>query len=185
MIDIKISPNRSKTYLLPLLLEFFHFPDNIMNNFINCYVLDKENIHERCIYLLFKYDIKNPEFTKFEYQLSKTLGYERHYDLKNNLILYVLNFPKEYLAEYYHFINGKYSLYQKDAKQIIISNLSRNNAPREIMIKVNQILNKDVKLKLELQKSLNVLLSDDDELGEIMNKRLETININEEVINYL
>jgi len=136
-----MAPNRSKTYLLPLILEFFNLPDNISHNFLNCFILDKDKLHENCIYLLYKYDIKNPNFTKFEYQLSKTTGYITHYDLKNNLILFVLEFPQAYLTEYNYYLNSEYSKYGDDAKEIILDYYRRKNLPQKVYLRLRNIFN--------------------------------------------
>lgn len=174
---MKVTPNRSKTYLLPLILEFFNLPDSISHNFINCYIYDKDNKHQNCIYLLYKYDIKNPSFTKFEYELSKTHDYITHYDLKNNLILFVLKFPIDYIDEYYHYKNSEYSKYGNDAKKIILDYYKKRNIPQKVFTKIKNILYRDVSLKLELEQILGVKLSDDSELGEIVDDISETIDI--------
>lgn len=178
MNDImKMAPNRSKTYLLPLILEFFNLPENVSHNFLNCFVFDKDTIHENCIYLLYKYDIKNPNFTKFEYELSKNNGYMTHYDLKNNLILFVLQFPDEYIKEYHCYKNSEYSKYGTDAKEIILNYYKKRNIPQKVYIKIKNILYRSPVLKLEIEQMLGVKLSDDSELGEIVDDISETIDI--------
>mgnify|MGYP006351141503 FL=1 len=59
MIDENMTPNRSKTYLFPLLLEFYKFSDNVLHLLKNTYIYDSECLHYYCIYLLFQYD-KSP-----------------------------------------------------------------------------------------------------------------------------
>lgn len=179
-----MAPNRSKTYLLPLILQFYNLKDDLSHNFINCFIFDTDKFHENCIYLLYKYDIKNPIFTFFEYELSKTEGYVTHYDLKNNLILFVLEFPKAYLEEYNCYIEGEYSKYNNDAKRTILD-YYRNRIPILIYNKIDQILYKKKELKLKIEKMLGVTLSDDSELGDIIDTDSETINIRENMINYL
>lgn len=178
-----MAPNRSKTYLLPLILEFFNLPESISHNFINCFISDKENMYQNCIYLLYKYDIKNPSFTHFEYQLSKTHDYITHYDLKNNLILFVLKFPVDYIDEYYHYKNSEYSKYGEDAKKIILNYYKKRNIPLKVYSKIKNILYKDKNLKLELEEILGVKLSDDSELGEIIDDISETIDISNNINN--
>lgn len=178
------TPNRSKTYLLPLITQFFNLRDNISHNFINCFIFDTDNLHKNCIYLLYKYDIKNPNFTFFEFELSKTNGYVKHYDLKDNLILFVLKFPEEYLEEYNYYIEGSYSKYNNDAKRLILD-YYKNRIPSIVYNKIDQILYKKKELKLQIEKILGVNLSNESELGDIMDKDSETINITENIINYL
>jgi len=184
MIDVeKMTPNRSKTYLFPLLSEFFVFPDNIIHLLKNTYIYDEDNLHENCIYLLFKYD-KSPEFSKFEFNLTQEKNYVKHYDLNNNLILYVLKFPSEYFEEYLHFKNSKYSFYGKDAQELIIRYLKSLRLNPQIIKKIDQIFKKDKTLKLQIEKQLGVTLSFDAELGEIINNENETINIIKNIKNY-
>lgn len=171
-----LSLNRSKTYLYPLLLEFFNLPDNIAHNFINCFVLDVKMLHTGCIYLLYNYDVKNREFIKFEYELSRTDGYIKHYDLKNNNILFVLKFPEEYMYEYNCYIDSEYSKYKTDAKNIILR-YYKNKVSSVIYNRLNGILNKSPELKIELEKRLGVSLSNESELGEIVDVIAETIDI--------
>lgn len=180
---MKMAPNRSKTYLLPLILEFFNLPDNISHNFLNCYIYDKDNFHQNCIYLLYKYDIKNPSFTYFEYQLSKTHDYITHYDLKNNLILFVLKFPIDYIDEYYYYKNSEYSKYGEDAKKIILNYYKTRNIPQKVYMKIRNILYRDPALKLEIEQLLGVKLSHDSELGEIVDDISETIDISNNINN--
>lgn len=184
-VNIKLSPNKSKTYLLPLLSDSYYLPESIMKNFINCYIYDEDNLHDNCIYLLFNYDIKNPAFTKFEYELSQTPGFEKHYDLDNNQILFVLRFPREFLAEYYHFINGKYSLYQKEAVDMIVKYLIYNKANINFINKIKQIFNKDPKLKLQLEAEIGMKLDSNAELGGIADIEKETINIKKYISTYI
>ena len=183
MIDENMTPNRSKTYLFPLLLEFYKFPDNILHLLKNTYIYDTENLHDNCIYLLFQYD-KSPEYSKFEYDLTLVNGYVTCYDLKNNLTLYVIKFPIEYLEEYYYFKDSKYSKYKKDAQQIILRYLKFLKINNNIITKIQQIFNKDIMLKRSIEKELGVSLAHDAELGEEINKEKETININKNMKNY-
>lgn len=182
---MKRAPNRSKTYLLPLILEFYNLPDSVHYNFLNCFIFDTQNKHTDCIYLLYKYDIKNPVFTKFEYDLSKTDGYVTSYDLKNNLILFVLNFPEEYIYEYECYKEGLYSQYNNDAKRIILDYYKNRNISKDVYNKIDQVLYKRKELKLKIEKMLGVSLSEESELGDILDNESETININENIISYL
>ncbi len=181
---MEMTPNRSKTYLLPLIIKHFNIPENINHNFINCFIFDRDNFHDNCIYLLYKYDIRNPNFTKFEYELSKKKGYVTHYDLVDNLILFVLEIPEPYLDDYVHYIHGLYSHYSESSKQIIL-NYYYKKIPNNVYNKVRQILYKDSQLKLEIEKMLGVSLSSDSELGSILDDISETIDITKYNINYI
>ena len=184
MLDIKkLPPNRSKTYLLPLILEFFNLPDSISHNFINCFIFDKGKWHTNCIYLLYNYEARNVNFTKFEYELSKTNGYITHYDLKDNMVLFVLEFPKEYIKEYLHYANSEYSQYNSDAKEIILKYYRSKNIKTLVYNKIKNILYRSSELKLEIERILGVKLSDTSELGEIVDTISETIDISNNTNN--
>lgn len=184
MIDVeKMTPNRSKTYLLPLLSEFYSFPDSVLPLLKNTYISDTSKNHKYCIYLLFRYD-NTPEFRKFEYELTKTEGFVKHYDLKNNLILFVINFPKDYMIEYFLFQEGKYSEYGVDAQNLIIRYLRDRKTFTNIIDRVQQIFDKDPKLKAYIERKIGQMLLPNSELGEIMNEDDETININKNIINH-
>lgn len=185
MINVDMTPNKSKKYLLPLLSEFIYIDNEIMDNLINTYIFDKKQEYKNCIFLLFKYAIKNPKFSIFEHKISKIEGYKATYDLENNMVLYVVKFPKEYMSEYNHFKNGKYSEYDDDAQEIIKNFLIDQGVSNNFIKKIKDIFNKSETLKKQIEKDLNVTLPANSELEDIMEPNKETIDINKYINKYI
>lgn len=179
-----VTPNRSKTYLLPLINEFLDLPYHLNHLFINTYVNDLENKYEDCFFLHYRYALKDPKFTKFEYELGKRNGYITHIDLKDNEVLYIFKFPEEFMYEYQMFKTGKYSRFRHDCKSLVLKywNSKLSNAT---ITKLKQIFDKSDILRKEMERTLKIKLTSDDELGEMMDETKETINIAEKAINYL
>ncbi len=173
----KLIINKSKKYLLPLLSEFIYFDKNIISELENVYIFDETKKYKNCIFLLFNYNIKDSNFTKFENQIFNHNLFVDHYDFKNNKVLYILKFPKEYLYEYKMFIDGKYSEFGKDAQNLIFDFLIDQGVSEHFINKISNIFIKDVKLKQEIEKKLKVMLDDNSELESIIKEEDETINI--------
>lgn len=182
MNNVKRVPNRSKTYLLPLLAEEVHIPNNLINNLVDTYLSDSRGAHENCIYLLFNYDSKDPNFLKFENTLFKNKHFVNLYEL-NTRVLYVLKFPKAYIKEYNMFKQSKYSKFGEDTKIIIVKFLSKlyGSNPKIIPIikKIKQVLSKAESLKVKLETELNVVIKDNQELGELIDLNKENYKFKE------
>ena len=179
--EIKI--NKSKTYLLPLISEVVPLPYKIINkSLLNTYVQDSKGKHKDCIYLYFKYDIVNPDFTKYEHELFNNEYFVESYDI-NDKVLYVFKFPEEYMNEYNYYKQGIYSKYGMDAKLMILKYLAKllgsNVHSIPTLKKIKQILNKDNVLRGEMEKELKTRIKDSQELGEAFNSKRETFNLNE------
>lgn len=186
-----IKYNKSKTYLLPLLSEVVDINFKFFDYLQNTYIFDKENQYQNCIFVKHKFNFRNPEFTHYENNLVNNQYFIDLID-KDEEVIYIFKFPEEYLPEYNYYINGQYSKYAKDAKELILDfygrlyNGSANALP--FLLKVRQILFKDEKLKKQLEKDLNVELNENAELGDAMNKLDETIDLSLEkdtIINKL
>lgn len=175
-----IKYNKSKTYLLPLLSEVVDIDFKFFDYLQNTYIYDKEDTYQNCIFIKHRFDFKNPEFTKYEYNFTNNQHFVDLIDKKEEVI-YIFKFPEEYLPEYNYYINGEYSKYAKDAKELILDfygklyNGSVNALP--FLLKVRQILFKDEKLRKQLEKDLKIELHEEVELGSIMNKSEETIDL--------
>lgn len=179
-IDVREKPNKSKTYLLPLLLKDFKVTPNILNNLINTYLSDSESLHKNCIYLLFKFD-GSLEFTKFEQSIFENKNFVESYDL-NDKVVYVFKYPELYTTEYDNFKKGKYSKFGEDSKIIIIKTLTKyyGSSPNVIPIikKVKQILTKADSLREKMEKELNTYIPIENELGEMADLDKEMFNFN-------
>lgn len=176
----KIRYNKSKTYLLPFLSEVVGFDKKFFKNLLNTYIFDDLGMYENCIMIEHDFSFKNPEYTKYENHITNNEYFVDLIDM-NNKVLYIFKFPSEYMFEYNHFKNGKYSKYKDDAKEIVLdfySNIYKFN-PNAInfLLKIKQILFKDDKLKRKIEKELKVSLDSNAELTDIMIPENETFNI--------
>ena len=173
-------PNKSKTYLLPLISELINLDLKFFKYLKNTYIFDSDNEYNDCIFIYHDFNFKNPEFTAYEHKLIKNEYFIDLIDVDDKVI-YIFKFPEEYMHEYNCYINGKYSEFGIDAKELILEFWTKvyNNNPNAIpfLIKVKQILFKDEKLRKIIEKDLGVKLDSNSELGEYCNKKNETINL--------
>jgi len=176
----KLRYNKSKTYLLPLLAEVIDIDIRFFNNLINTYIFDVNGIYENCFFILHDFSFKNPEFTAYEHKLTNTEYFVDLVDIDNR-VLYIYKFPEEYIVEYNYFKEGKYSKFEKDAKDKIINffgNIYKGNLNAvNFLLTLRQVLYKDNKLKEKLEKELGVLLPEDAELTDIISVEDETFDI--------
>ncbi len=178
----KITYNKSKTYLLPLMSEILDLNIKFLPNLLNTYLFDENNEYENCIFILHKFDFKNPEFTKYEHNLTNNELFVKCIDL-NDKTVYVFKFPEEYLNEYNYLLSSQYSKFGDDAKKLILrfwaEVYSGNPAGVNFLLKVKQILYKDQKLKESLQKELGVIIPDNQELGSYVDPHNEVLILTE------
>jgi hypothetical protein len=166
--------------LLPLISEVVDIDLRFFKYLKNTYIFDADNEYENCIFIFHEFSFKNPEFTAYEHKLIKNEYFVDLIDVDDKVI-YIFKFPDEYLHEYNSYINGKYSEFGVDAKELILAFWTRvyENNPNAIpfLIKVKQILFKDEKLRKIIESDLGVNLNNSSELGESVNKKDETINL--------
>lgn len=170
----KIRYNKSKTYLLPLLSEIIGFDKRFFKYLENVFIFEDTGRYENCIFILHDFSFKNPEFTLYEHSFINNELFVDLIDI-NDKVLYIFKFPEEYMMEYNYFIEGKYSKFGLDAKELILeffTEIYRNN-PNAVsfLIKVKQILFKDERLRKEIEEELStnrskVVLDEDAELTD-------------------
>lgn len=184
----KVEVNRSKTYLLPLICEYVDIKPPYFKYLQNTYLYDSEGKYSNCFFIEHYIDFRSPDLTKYEHDLIDNQLYIKSYDLNKNKTVHVFKFPEEYIKEYNHYEKGEYSQFGVDAKELILNFythiLNGNIKQSEILLKLKQILYKEDILRRKLEKELSVLggpkivLEESAELGEIMDKDNETINLN-------
>lgn len=176
----KIRYNKSKTYLLPLLSEIVAFDKKFFISLEDTYMFDDMGKYKDCLFVLHDFSFKNPEFTSYEHKLIKNELFVDLIDMDKQ-VLYIFKFPEEYMDEYNYLINGHYSKFGKDAKELILdffSDIYRGNINAvPFLLKVKQILFKDEKLKKQIENELKVKLSDDAELSDSIDIESETFNL--------
>jgi hypothetical protein len=175
--------NKSKTYLLPLFSELIDI--KFVDDLENVYIKDDLAEHDKCIYLLYKFNIKDPKFTKYEFELTNNDLFVDLIDI-NDKVLYILKFPNDYIEEYNLYIEGKYSKFGSDAKELILKFwndiYTGTSWITSFLIKTKQILYKEKSLKQQLELVLStskapIRLSDDAELSDICDIKDETFEL--------
>jgi len=179
--------NKSKTYLLPLLSEVINLNEDTIGFIDNTYMFDSKNEYKDAFFIELKNDFSNPEYTKYEHALTENDYYLNSIDYDNGISLFIFKFPEEYLNERNLFLKGKYSKFEQDAKDLIkefwTEIYGTDNHAINFLIKIKLVLNKEKRLKEKLEKSLGVTLSDNAELGDLVDKTSETIKLTYESKN--
>lgn len=160
----KKGSNKSKTYLLPLLDGYIQFDRSIITKVKNTYLyLDNSEIDEDkpILGLLFKKD----SLTLDDIQLLQNSKSYKTKIISDTETLFVFNFPKEHVYDYYKFIDGNYSSFDDYSKLKIIKFLEFHyfNYPLAIQ-KVRWVFDKDPKFKSILEEQLNMYIPSDSEL---------------------
>jgi len=177
--------NKSRTYLLPLLSELVNFEMKFDKFIINTYIHFNVEKYKNCIGILHNFSFRNPDFTAYEHKLINNELFVDIVDIDDN-VLYIFKFPEEYIHEYNSFINGKYSAFGLDAKELILNYYNQlykgNLNATAFLLKVNHVLFKDKKLKKQIEKDLGVVLDEDAELSDIPSRQDETYFIDKKYI---
>lgn len=172
---IKVSPNKSLTYMLPMLVEEFNlrFPKLM----INSYVINNEE--ERYFCVLYKF-LGRDEYTKFEGRLMEHDLYLGHEDYEEH-VLYKFRLNPDMEKELELFKEGKYSQFSKKHKEDINSFLKKKQWSSD---KVNMILNRSEVL-INIRKKKGIEINDGDELLEKPNMEDENFSNNLNEIEYV
>lgn len=180
--------NKSKPYLLPLIAPLIGIEEKYISELDNTYMFDTNNEFNECFYIKHNFSFRNPEFTKYEHKLTECYLFKKLIDINKDEVLYIFDFPEEYLHEYYCLRDSKYSEFGEDAKQQILNFWTKlygkTTTGVNFILSVKKILYKDSKLKKQIEESLSskdhkVILDDNAELGEKVEISNETFNLNE------
>ena len=173
-----MKPNRSKTYLLPLIAPVIGIEEKFCNLIENTYMFDSEGIYNDCFFIVQDFSFKNPEYTAYEHRMTNNELFVKCIDYKEKVI-YIFKFPKEYIHEYNEFKESRYSTFLNDAKKQILQfwTILKGNKSTNFVLTVKQILYKEKILKTQLEKQLNTIIDDNAELGSFVDLNEETINL--------
>lgn len=176
------APNRSKTYLLPLLLDVLSNESSFYNMITNTYIFDESDNYKDCIFVEIDFSFNNPEFIEFEHSLTQSDLYLGKIDITSDRVLFIYKFPEDYMDEYRYFKEGKYSKYSKSAQEVIYDYIRQlyksNKGLIPFLINLKRIFNRDKELRKELEDKLRVKIHHEAELSDIINIENETINLN-------
>ena len=166
--------NKSKTYLAPILLSSIDIlPFQLIEN---TYILSDFRPLEPIIYVVIKKDteIIDEHFLEALYQYPAV---EDIFDIGSSYLL-VTTLDPEYHYEYLCFKRGNYSWYRPEVKNEIIHYLKNhvNRTSLGVVDKIRAIFARDPMLKMYYENTLDIKLTDDDELSSRMNDLKETFH---------
>jgi len=177
--------NKSKTYLLPLLSEALSLDKRFFKYIKNTYIFDDVGMYDNSIFLYHNYtNLKLPK-KEYENNLINNVCFTDIIQINDIEKVFVYKFPELFKEEYNLFKEGKYSKYNSNSKNIIIDYFTDIYAGNinaiDFLMRVKQVLFKDVKLKNQIEKELKVILPHDAELTDIMNIDDETYKLEEQL----
>lgn len=180
MLEAKINnkvniQNKSKTYLMPLLsayidISFIHL---IKNTFIK--FEDRRDYNIGILYEL-PNESESYEFYKYIEYLKEATLFNDKIEFKNYILL-TFHFPEEFLYEFDCYREGRYSLFSRDAKKIIITFTADSYMYSKLTMDVTQILYKNKHRKEQLEQELGLTLNNDSELTSKMLVENETFKL--------
>lgn len=147
----ELKPNKSKTYLLPYIDAYI--PIKFFAQLKNTYV-SFNNSYSFC--LRYEYSAKK-QFVDYERELEKNKYYKKTIDISKKEVLYVFDIPEDLFDVVDLYMSGKYSYLPQ--KEVVIGFLMKNFG-LTIENKIIKILNRDEKLKEEIEDQLNVKIPD-------------------------
>ena len=164
--------NKSKTYLMPLLAQYIDikYVYNIKNVYIRFNFLKGDFIG-----ILFK-DIDDSDFVKYKDYLCSCQLFYKMIEQSDN-ILFIFYFPEEYLYEYTCYQDGLYSMFTREAKNIIIQYTSDMYQYSPLTVEITQVLYKNRGRREMLESTLGISLPKDAELTSKMEENEETFYI--------
>lgn len=152
------------------------------HGFLNIYLSDHQHdvIHENALYFLFKpekFDSSFEEFCKF---LRTNPLYIEEYDCDIGEVMFVFNFPKQYLNVLESYKKGKYSEFP--------DNFLKRYYPPFVNGEISKrwrICHRSTQYRQALEEKLNVKIDEKAELHDIMSPEDEIYNFNPETYNML
>lgn len=175
-ITIEIVPNKSTTYLLPIVDQQIDF--EFLYLLRNTYMSHDGENGDFCV--LYEWS-SNVKFTAFEKRLMEHTLFTKHEDY-DNYVLYRFKLTKNMEDHKILFINGKYSMFSDKNKEIINKHLLKRGITNADRIK--KILNRDEKLRLEMNETLRVKIDPNNELSSKPNIKAENFSTVCKRINY-
>jgi hypothetical protein len=158
---------KSSLFLLPMMPgnKTSYFTEKLM---LNCFMATPE--HDMCVALLYRFSgVK--EFTVFERQLLALDNFIECKDTSKFSALYIFTIPEEFMEDYVHFRNGRYSQFSDRYKERVMRfhGVGAQSA-------LGQILYKSPERKKELEKRLEVIIPDNAEVHSVPDLIKETFN---------
>lgn len=170
--------NYSYTYIMPILSETINIDEKLLSFFINSYMFTNNSIELGKIFIKCKFNYSSPQFSVWESILTDN---ELYIDSKSveDEIIYEFKMPLEYIEDQKLFIQGRYSEISKTTQNLIIRYWlelygNRKDFVMTIVKKIKGVFNKADWLRLEMENDLNISISKNKELGNLINIENET-----------
>ena len=170
--------NFSYTYILPLLCEQVDLKVKILNHVTNTYLKTSKHNEDGKLFIMCKFDYGSRDFAMLESLLTNNDLFVDSYDVGNK-ILYEFNLPEDYIKEQKLFMEGKYSEFGDDVKDLILQFWSElyGHIPSfvsGVLTHIRHVLQKHEKLRLKLQRDYDITIVKGSELGDLINIKDET-----------
>lgn len=179
---ISLTKTLSSIFITPLLgIDRFYLTDEKIG-YQNAYLFDSERdiTYQDVVYLLFK----PTNFVKFKEFLTaekaKPEGPIDDYDYEGGFVVLVYMIPKPFIQEMDKFLNGKYSQFSPELKELypkVVRITDKNGLRKDEMALVWRIFKKDKFLKKYWEDLLNTVFDDDMEVWSVLDLERETLNI--------
>jgi hypothetical protein len=162
-------PNKSWWFFLPLLGSSYMEIYNLMGVFMRDNNMKDLNNH---FFVLLEYQ-NSKEFSDYKKTITRKIFFEKEYKISNDKLMLVYNIPSMIQKDYDNFLKGKYSKISEEYKKRIIKffNIKLNEPGWSTII---MILYKNKQYKEILEKKLNVVIPEENELASIINMDDET-----------
>lgn len=166
--------NKSKTYILPLVESEISLYK--VSNIENTYLLNDSG---ELGTLYIKYNIEDKDsFLTYIDTIKQNIFFKNLYN-KENCYIFAIEIPEKYITDINSLVEGCYSKFNEDSKIKIIKFLQKYRAPDKVCRDVHGILNKTHKRRKTIERELDVILTDENELGTIIDLKTEIINLGE------
>lgn len=162
-ITVKLTKNKSFLFLLPLLQ--LKSNSGIINAYIGNISEDSGDLVNHNIYLICEtsnYYVEGSKYFQHKVKLED-----------DSTILYTLRFPEEFSREYQYFLEGKYSKFSEEAKQILCKNACKNTRNKPTDTNMYGVLYKTEEKRKQLEEVLSVKIDKDAELASIIDVNRE------------
>lgn len=168
IMDNKTKRTKTFYFLFPLLGNFMsEFP-----NIINCYLGDVDKTYTNSLLALFKWS-STLAYSKFEDSLKDHPYFIESYEPTRKHTMFVFKIPNTFKDNYNKFLTGKYSQLSNEYKIHILSFFSTSIQTQTL----KAILYKEKERREKMEQLLEVKISKDIDLLDLINMKSETFNI--------
>jgi len=150
--------NKSKSYLLAYINQYIKIKYIAKLN--NTYLFYN---NEYAFCLRYEYSGKK-EFTEYERELENNKYYKGTVDINKKEVLYIFDIPDELFETVDLYVSGKYSYLPN--KELLINFLKKNFELTNDH-KIIKIINRDIRLKHEIEENLNIKIPEGMDLSSL------------------